>query len=114
MTVISLSEECLSVTDDYLRDVITNYKATDDVFCDAFLTGVIFTGPANVDITPGANDFLHSMSTTWIEVMDLRNVTSPPAPGPYFAHGKHIYEIWRLYDDSQGAFMTSLIPGPNQ
>ena len=30
--------------------------------------------------------------------------------GPYFLQGKNIHQAWRLYDDSLGAFIQTVIP----
>ena len=114
MTVIPLNDTCISVQEDWLKELVTKYLEKDDIFHTEFLSTVVFTGPSTIEITAGANKFLHSLGTTRIELIDATKSTAVPPPGPYFASGQGLLEIWRLYDDSQGAFLTPLVPGPNK
>jgi hypothetical protein len=114
VTVIALKYSCISVQEGWLRELIARYLETDDVFHTHFLSAIVFTGPPNIEITAGANKFLHSVGTTRIELIDATKSTFVPSPGPYFASDQYLFEIWRLYDDSQGAFLTPLVPGPNR
>ena len=113
MTVIPLSDGCVSVKEDLLREAIARYDKSDDVFRKDFLSGVMFTGSSKVQVTPEAIEMLHSAGTSWIEVVDANTPSTPP-PGPYYVLGERMLDIWELHDDSQGAFLTSLIPGANE
>ncbi|KIN00679.1 hypothetical protein OIDMADRAFT_124456, partial [Oidiodendron maius Zn] len=84
-----------------LKELVTKYLEKDDIFHTEFLSTVIFTGPSTIEITAGANKFLHSLGTTRIELIDATKSTVVPPPGPYFASDQGLLEIWRLYDDSQ-------------
>ena len=115
LTVIQLCEDCEFVEEIWLRQTISDYEAKDDVFRKEFLGGVLFTGSPHVAITSGANDFLHSLGVSWIEIHILEASLVPaPLPGPYYVVNQQISEIWRLYNDVQGAFLTSLIPDADE
>ena len=101
------------ITDIWLAQTLESYRATDDVFCDEFLSGVIFTGVTSgtyVDVSPAAYLLLKSLGNSWIETLDIDDIDQIPPPGPYVAAEQHLLEIFRLYDDIQGAFMNGIIP----
>lgn len=54
------------------------------------------------------------MATTWIEVIDGTSNENVPPPGPYYVLRRHLYEVRKLYDDTNGAFLAALIPGANE
>ena len=104
------------ITETWLRQALETYRSTDDVFLDDFLAGVIFTavtGGTSVTISPAANKLLESLGTCWVETLDTDSKDDTPPPGPYVAAGQQLSEIFRLYDDFQGAFMNGLIPTPH-
>lgn len=101
------------ITDIWLAQILKFYRAADDVFREDFLSGVIFTGLTNgtcVDVSPAANQLLESLGNSWIETLDTNDIDKIPPPGPYVTAGQHLLEIFRLYDDVQGAFMNGIIP----
>ena len=101
-----------TVTRDWLSGVLDRYRSADDVFCDAFLRGVIFTGASdrsNITILPDAWQLLISLGTTWTDTLNLADAGEIPKPGPYIASDQVLLEIFRLYDDTQGAFMNSVV-----
>ena len=109
VTVI-LVFDAQQVSEEWLRKTIENYKTIDDVFRNEFLTGVIFAAKrAELEVTATAQNLLRSLGNGWIEIHDLNLVDSVPAPGPYMTNGRELLEVFRLYDDTQGAFMTGLI-----
>ena len=67
-----------------------------------------------LDIASGGHKLLKSLGTTWIEVVetpDAEATGATPLPGPYLPHGGHLLQIFRLYDDVQGAFIIILVTG---
>ena len=100
------------VTEIWLRKALETYRRTDDVFCDDFLSGVIFTGVAggtSPEISPAANELLESLGMSWSDILHPDDEDETPPPGPYVAVGQQLLEIFRLYEDVQGAFMNGLI-----
>jgi hypothetical protein len=77
VTVIPLSDGCVSVKEDWLREAIARYDKSDDVFRKDFLSGVMFTGSSKVQVTPEAIEMLHSAGTSWIEVVDANTPSTP-------------------------------------
>ena len=113
---VMLLESGSQVTVDWVRRKLEAYRSMDDVFCDDFLTGVIFTGTitgVDYDISPEANEYLRSLGTTWIEVSDDDTGAMIPPPGSYLAMEGRLLEILLLYDDVQGAFMSGVLVRPN-
>jgi hypothetical protein len=111
VTVIHINDDCTYVEEEWLKDIITKYEKLDDVFRIDFLSGVIFTGSPKFELTPGAYKLLQSLGTRWIEVADTANPVSIPPPGVYYVIDKQLHDIWKLYEDSHGAFLTALVPG---
>lgn len=83
-----------------------SYRSADDVFCDAFMRGMVFTqGPHKSKISPEAYDYMKSLGTTWTAI-----TPAAPNPGPYLVCRGKLFEAYRLYDDTQGAFFTGILP----
>lgn len=64
-TVIRLEGQ-VKVTSNWLQQIIETYRSSDDVFCETFLGGVVFTGSSgknNVEILPDAVQLLQSWGT---------------------------------------------------
>lgn len=115
VTVLSLTDGP-RVTKTWLKDYINRYRSNDDVFCDAFLGGIAFTGIENredLEITPDAQQHLDALGINWIEVFGTEDSNVIPPSGPYLISGRHLLEVRRLYDDTHHAFMASLIKGPD-
>ena len=115
VTVISLGGQA-HVTQLWLTQVLEYYHSTDDVFRFEFLNGIIFTGVKSgevLDISPGAKEMLVSLGNSWVETVDADDEEKTPPPGPYLVAGRHLLEIYRLYDDIQGAFMNGLVTLPH-
>ena len=101
------------ITDTWLRQTIESYSAADDVFRYDFLKVVIFIGVkvgARVDISPAACQLLDELGNRWHRTFEMDVIDEAPPPGPYLAAGQSLLEIFRLYDDVQGAFINGLIP----
>ncbi len=104
------------VTEIWLREALETYRLIDDVFCDDFLSGVIFTrvaGSTSPEISPAANKLLESLGMSWSDILHSNDEDDVPPPGPYVVVGQQLLEIFRLYDDFQGAFMNSLESEPH-
>ncbi|KAL8899858.1 MAG: hypothetical protein Q9207_005985 [Kuettlingeria erythrocarpa] len=70
------------------------------------MSGVVFTqGTERPEISAEASNYLRSLGTTWIEITPAAH-----SPGPYLTSGGQLFEAYRLYDDTQGAFMAGILP----
>ena len=118
--MILLGPETQTITETWLREILAAYRSTDDVFRDEFLGGVIFTRLRylprlpNLELTPSALKLLESLGTKWFETMENDFAHNLPPPGPYRVARQWLREIVKLYDDTQGAFIQSLIPLPRE
>lgn len=113
VTVIPVAvDEALDA--DFLHKRIVEYKSEDDVFHTRFLQGVIFTVELRdkrpKHLPASAVALLKSLENEWYEVVYKSSHSSVPEPGTYVFLGEKLFEVYRLYDDHQGAFLTSFIP----
>ena len=106
--MIPLDEGSVSVSQRWLKDRVAQYENQDDVFRKEFLRGVIFTAVDEVRIEPKAKEFLTSLGNVWHE--NVTGMAVPPCSGIYLAIERHLFEVWKLYDDFNGAFQTALVP----
>lgn len=83
----------------------------DDVFRDAFLTGVLFVFPGNSShvITGEARKLLKSLGAVWLGTCDCSYGFKQ---GPHAKRNRKFAPVYRLYDDTHGAFLHSMGPGP--
>ena len=105
LTVIN--DEGVPVTCERAKHVIDDYKKRDDVFSNDFLTSILV-------ITSGqtlSDDVLRLFGLWGCRVVFL---VAPSGPsilgGPYFFSSRGIFQAWRLYADTQEAFLMSTIP----
>ena len=92
-----------------LGRTIDTWIETDDVFNAKFLKQIIFTrsGDLRMGILPDAQALLNlygTKSLAW-EVAD-----KSPLNGPYILAAGTFLQIRRMFDDSQGAFMSIIKP----
>lgn len=95
----------------WLQKAIATFEKSDDVLRTEFLDGVIFASPSKLDIASSAKKWLQSRGTTWVEVLDTAKMVSNLSQGCYCVSEKQLHEICKLYDDLQGAFLVSFVPG---
>ncbi|PMD16757.1 amidase signature enzyme [Hyaloscypha hepaticicola] len=94
VTVIYINEDFTCVEEEWLKDIIVKFEKLDDI-----------------ELTPRSYKLLQSLCTRWMEVADTANPVSSPPPGVYYVIDKQLHDIWKLYEDSHGAFLTALVPG---
>lgn len=112
VTVFSVAQCPKSkITESWMQESVQKYKSTDDVFHEAFLSGVIFHGASeDVEIADNAQDFLSKLGTQWIQYMPPTSPAQNLLPGPYVLVGNRLRDVWRLFDDTNGAFMMTFRP----
>lgn len=91
-----------------------NYKSTDDVFHEAFLSGIFFCGihEDEAEITDQAHMHLSKLGNKWIKYMSSGGTGEEILPGPYVLVNNQLQEVWRLVDDVNRTCMTTLRPQP--
>lgn len=111
VTVFLIDEGRDSVEEDWLREKISKFKREDDVFRPEFLSGVIFTASNPFSLSTTVGEVLRSeFGTTLIETVVSPESAARPEQGPYYLHCDQAFSIWKLCDDTQGAFLSSLVP----
>lgn len=96
----------------WFRERIETYVKTDDVFHVAFLQIVILYGIEEGDahLTKDASDFLKESGTCFLHCHPGSSDKIASTPGPYALMDGALHEVWRLYPDSQGCFMSTVEP----
>lgn len=107
VTIINVKDQSL-VTSEWLAAKLHMFRKQDDVFRYDFLHGVLFTSAQEIEILEEAKNLLKSLGTVWID--KLTTSARSLNPGVYLASDQMLHEIRRLYDDSHGCFLASLIP----
>ncbi|KAI9710698.1 MAG: hypothetical protein M1820_002531 [Bogoriella megaspora] len=118
LTVIQTNSSSYKSID--LQSTIDSFTAVDDVFQTGFLQSVhieqgnssskLKRAPFNVDLSDSS---LLDSNAVISSSSGLSGSLELPS-GPYFISSTGaVYEAWRLYSDSQGAFTETLIPNTN-
>ena len=96
---------------DWLKSLLDDFLQADDVFCSAFLSGVVFYGRGvsnDFSLDSGSQDVLSSHRTLWTRFIDPADADGPLLPGPYVLENGLLWKVSRLYDDIAGAFTLGL------
>lgn len=99
------------MTADHLQQSIDDYISRDDVFRPEFLEEIILTeveGPAR--LTKDAAKLINDLGTRRVSFYSSDESKPAPPPGPYFVINGVLLEAWKLFDDVNEAFMSSLRP----
>lgn len=107
LTVID-NDSSHDVTSAWLEDTLHKYIQNDDVIKPEFFATVLLAGTA--DIEP------MTLQTRWgtsnvqsLHVLDTKDFIF----GPHIAHNGSLWQVLRLYDDFQKAFLVTLRPTSN-
>ena len=102
-----------SISDGWLRSLVSKYRENDDVFQLEFLEGVIFVSEDShgIEISPAAKSYLEIMGTKWIHCLSWKSYPGYNLkPGPYAFIDGHLREVWKLYSDTNGTLLSALKP----
>ncbi|KAF2110645.1 glutamyl-tRNA amidotransferase [Lophiotrema nucula] len=101
--VKSAGEEC-SASD--LSTAVSKYLEEDDVFQPGFLSAIYVKAIGNGTISASQMQFGNISSTV---ITDNTPGSADIQPGPFFLSATgQVYEAWRLYSDTNGAFTESV------
>ena len=107
VTIISVPKV---VSEAWLANILKAYRA-DDVFHDQFLRGLVLVSTTpSIIITDEAHSLLRIYGNEWIEIWNSYSTERLPAEGPYWTNRTQLFQIFRLYDDAQGAFVSGIVP----
>lgn len=90
------------------------WLATDDVFSNDFLKHVYIVSSAPGALAVEDTDELGTLFTKWgvatAHFLYGSNDSYPWMPGPYVNSGSVFHAVWRLFPDTNGAFMFPTVP----
>ena len=113
ITVIAAEDE-EPITPNWLQNYLSVLDNSCDVYSsETFLEGVIITDPAKDRVLSAESvDFLKQAGARWVERTQPLPwpFTEQLSPGPYLYDDGVLKRIYRLYDDTHGAFLTGLKP----
>jgi Asp-tRNA(Asn)/Glu-tRNA(Gln) amidotransferase A subunit family amidase len=96
------------VSSDALQSTVSNFLLNDDVFSESFLDMVI-VGNSSF-LSPDAENYVSSLGCTQL----YKTESTSLMPGPYLLHPSgDVTKVYRLYWDSNFAFVESVTEGPN-
>ena len=97
---------------DTLRDWRTRLLDNDDVFKSEFLREIIFGGVESGDV------HITNEATKLFETWQTQNIRYAPhldtSDGPYYVDQTYFYSVWRIYEDSNLAFVQSTWPATGE
>ncbi len=100
-----------AITCDWLRQLVNEWLARDDVFVRPFLSKIMFLGVhmSEVVIKDDACDLLRDWGCQYTMV-SIDDFDSQPAPGPYLMKPGSLWQARRIYDDSNDTLLTAILP----
>ncbi len=100
-----------------LSSIVTDYFKVDDVFSETFLEHIYLLASyqtKQLTFEDSASSILATWGTQSVhEIVPSINENINYRGGPYFASGKGLSQAWRLYEDTNGAFMFPVVPVDN-
>lgn len=96
-----------------------DYCLWDDVFSSPFLSHIIIAAARTATFVgeDGSVILVSEASDSWgtldAQATYFTSVSKKDLPpGPYFLINGALHQVWKCYDDSVGAFTTSIVPSP--
>ncbi|KAF2205659.1 amidase signature enzyme [Delitschia confertaspora ATCC 74209] len=105
-------EKLRDITSAWIGSIIANYIAKDDVFTHEFLETIIFiySGSNSLNITDDAREYLKSQGVKTVVTSPLSPSNKQLTSGPYLCSSGRLYQVWKLHEDTHGAFLHTLVP----
>ncbi|KAK3391373.1 amidase signature domain-containing protein [Sordaria brevicollis] len=111
VTVLAASEnEPITIT--WLREYLRVLQTSCDVYSsEVFLDGIVITDSTKEHVL--SEECVNSVKragTKWAELIQEPHLVDRLTPGPYLYLDGVLRRVYRLYDDTQGCFLTGLRP----
>jgi len=96
----------------WMNQLISEFSRSDDVFNGKFLEIIVFFGSHSSEtiIEGDVPSLFDSWKTRQYILASLENFDSEPMPGPYVIKDGYLWQAQRLYNDTNGAFLTACLP----
>lgn len=105
--------EGLSLTTRFLSSVVKTYLRDDDVFFEGFLQHIYVVTemqPELMKLLGDLTDLTH-WGTRSIQIVQIDSENDGSNHGgPYFASSRGLRQAWRLFEDTNGAFIFPVVP----
>ncbi|KAL8683875.1 MAG: hypothetical protein Q9186_000218 [Xanthomendoza sp. 1 TL-2023] len=100
-----------AITRDWIRQLVNDWLARDDVFVRPFLSTVIFFGVdmSKVTVQDDARDLLQAWDCQYIMV-SINVFDFQPTPGPYPMRAGCLWQARRTYNDTDDTLLTAILP----
>ncbi|KAF1850932.1 amidase signature enzyme [Cucurbitaria berberidis CBS 394.84] len=104
-----------SVQLEWIKDKLNGFSAADDTFRPEFLETIVISHTSNCDlrITEEARMYLFEKGATVVTARQIGIDDMNPKSGPYHYSGEILRPLWKLYEDTHGAFLHTLVPDEN-
>lgn len=118
LVTIIQCEETSPIGGDWLENYLKDAEKHDDVFCPAFIQGLLIISGSNLDsnastrtqCTQQARTYLESIGNKWLRISSPFKLPKGVNPGVYYLSDQKLKPVFRLYDDVNKAFLTTLEP----
>jgi hypothetical protein len=100
-----------SISSSWLKKTVETMVAVDDVFCEDFLSTILFLSSME-DTTPALDNDAKILLKSWGSIITSPCYTkraSMLSSGPYFLWGMDVHKIHKLYPDPYGAFTYGVV-----
>ncbi|KAK4237949.1 hypothetical protein C8A03DRAFT_44235 [Achaetomium macrosporum] len=109
VTVVA-AEEGVALTLEWLDERLHKMEKDCDVYRrDLFFDGMVIINPKLAPMTTAPSCLLE-VGAEWLEIRSGKDVEDRPPPGPYLYANRALKPVYRLYDDTRGAFLIALRP----
>lgn len=115
VTVLHCDEKA-SIGKDWLENCLKRADKHDDVFCPAFVQGLILItdnssgASTRTELTQDARRHLSTIGNQWLQISSPHELPKGLDPGVYHLSGLKLKRVFRLYDDVNKVFLTTLEP----
>jgi len=96
---------------EWLQNYLERLENCDVCQGHSFLEGLVIVGSTSSKTpTQECLELLRHLGNRWVETRTRPSASRLPDPGPYLLVNKALKSVCRLFDDKQGAFLTTLRP----
>lgn len=92
----------------FIDNFVSDFLQSDDVFCFAFISKVLFYGVEKHVVPSDVRQCLRRYGNDSVDSVIESDVSEPLVSGPYILEGTTLWQISRLYADTANAFTVCL------
>lgn len=108
-TVFAVQDSKLNLAQE-LQSAFDVFAEADDVWSADFARNILIQAPEDfLPLSQSQKKAAHELGITNLHLFSASFAHSKLPTGPYFVHYGRLYQAYRLYPDSAGAFMVSTV-----